>query len=190
MTSSLSVDVIVLPTKLMVLPLIVLGLGSIFAGFFFKDLLIGSQSSLNFWGESIKFLEPLSEDHPPLWFILLTPTIVTLSIPISYYLFLKDKSVLENFTKTNYPLINFLKKKWYFDELYSYIFVEPCKKLGLFFWKKIDGLTIDRFGPDGVSNLIKGLSIKAVKFQNGFIYQYAFIMLIGFSLILTYLIIK
>lgn len=121
---------------------------------------------------------------------MLTPTIVTLSIPISYYLFLKDKSVLENFTKTNYPLINFLKKKWYFDELYSYIFVEPCKKLGLFFWKKIDGLTIDRFGPDGISNLIKGLSIKAVKFQNGFIYQYAFIMLIGFSLILTYLIIK
>jgi len=174
----------------MILPLIVLGLGSIFAGFFFKDLLIGNQSSVNFWGESIKFLEPLSEDHPPLWFILLTPTIVTLSIPISYYLFLKDKSVLENFTKTNYPLINFLKKKWYFDELYSYIFVEPCKKLGLFFWKKIDGLTIDRFGPDGISNLIKGLSIKAVKFQNGFIYQYAFIILIGFSLILTYLIIK
>ena len=174
----------------MILPLIVLGLGSIFAGFFFKDLLIGNQSSVNFWGESIKFLEPLSEDHPPQWFILLTPTIVTLSIPISYYLFLKDKSVLENFTKTNYPLINFLKKKWYFDELYSYIFVEPCKKLGLFFWKKIDGLTIDRFGPDGISNLIKGLSIKAVKFQNGFIYQYAFIMLIGFSLILTYLIIK
>ena len=174
----------------MILPLIVLGLGSIFAGFFFKDLLIGNQSSVNFWGESIKFLEPLSEDHPPLWFILLTPTIVTLSIPISYYLFLKDKSVLENFTKTNYPLINFLKKKWYFDELYSYIFVEPCKKLGLFFWKKIDGLTIDRFGPDGISNLIKGLSIKAGTFQNGVIYQYAFIMLIGFSLILTYLIIK
>ncbi len=174
----------------MVLPLIVLGLGSIFAGFFFKELLIGNLSSVNFWGESIKFLEPLSEDHPPLWFILLTPTIVTLSIPISYYLFLKEKSLLENFTKTNYPLINFLKKKWYFDELYSYIFVEPCKKLGLFFWKKIDGLTIDRFGPDGISNLIKGLSIKAVKFQNGFIYQYAFIMLIGFSLILTYLIIK
>ena len=103
----------------MILPLIVLGLGSIFAGFFFKDLLIGNQSSVNFWGESIKFLEPLSEDHPPLWFILLTPTIVTLSIPISYYLFLKDKSVLENFTKTNYPLINFLKKKWYFLEMAS-----------------------------------------------------------------------
>ena len=83
----------------MILPLIVLGLGSIFAGFFFKDLLIGNQSSDNFWGESIKFLEPLSEDHPPLWFILLTPTIVTLSIPISYYLFLRDKSILANFTK-------------------------------------------------------------------------------------------
>ena len=174
----------------MILPLLILSLGSIFAGFFFKELLIGSQSSINFWGDSIKFIEPLSEDHPPLWFILLTPIIVTLSIPISYYLFLKDKSILKNFTKTNYPLINFLKRKWYFDELYSYIFVEPCKRTGLFLWKKIDGLIIDRFGPDGISNLIKNLSIKAVKFQNGFVYQYAFVMLIGFSLILTYLIIN
>ena len=56
--------------------------------------------------------------------------------------------------------------------------------------KKIDGLVIDKFGPDGISNLIKKLSLKAVKFQNGFIYQYAFVMLIGFSILLTFLIIK
>ena len=64
------------------------------------------------------------------------------------------------------------------------------QKIGLYFWKKIDGLVIDRFGPDGISNIIKILSNKAVKFQSGFIYQYAFIMLVGFSALLTYLIIK
>ena len=64
------------------------------------------------------------------------------------------------------------------------------KKIGLFFWKKIDLRFIDRFGPDGISNLIKKVSIFAVKFQNGFIYHYAFVMLLGFSALLTFLIIK
>ena len=86
--------------------------------------------------------------------------------------------------------MNFLKNKWYFDEVYEYIFVRSLKKIGIYFWKKIDGLIIDRFGPDGISNVIKTLSNKAVKFQSGYIYQYAFIMLVGFSALLTYLIIK
>ena len=90
----------------------------------------------------------------------------------------------------NQPLYVFLKKKWYFDELYDLIFVRSFKFIGKFFWKKIDGSVIDRFGPDGISNFIKYLSNKAVKFQNGFLYQYAFVMLIGFSILLTILIVK
>ena len=90
----------------------------------------------------------------------------------------------------NKPLYNFLKNKWYFDELYDVLFVKPTKNIGLFLWKKIDGTIIDGFGPDGISKIIKFFSIKAVKFQSGFIYQYAFVMLIGFSLILTLFIIK
>ena len=62
--------------------------------------------------------------------------------------------------------------------------------MGLFFWKSIDINIIDKFGPDGISKIIKNFSIKAVKFQSGFIYQYAFIMLLGFSIILTILIIN
>ena len=90
----------------------------------------------------------------------------------------------------NLPLYNFLKNKWYFDEMYDHIFVNPSKKLGLYFWKKIDLRFIDRFGPDGISNLIKNFSLIAVKFQNGFLYRYAFVMLLGFSALLTFLIIK
>ncbi len=68
--------------------------------------------------------------------------------------------------------------------------LDQLKLLGnIFFWKIIDIQTIDRFGPDGISSLIKKLSNKAVKFQSGYIYQYAFIMLLGFSAFLTYLII-
>ena len=90
----------------------------------------------------------------------------------------------------NRPIYLFLKNKWYFDELYEFLFVKSSKFLGKYLWKKIDGLIIDRFGPDGLSSLFKYFSIKAVKFQTGFIYQYAFVMLIGFSILLTILIVK
>ena len=78
----------------------------------------------------------------------------------------------------------------HFDEIYEYIFVQPSKKIGYFFWKKIDVSFIDKFGPDGLSQLIKYLSLKAVKFQSGYIYQYAFVMLIGFSILLTLLLVN
>jgi len=112
-----------------------------------------------------------------------------LSIPISYYLFVKNKDITNWLVNENKPLYNFLLNKWYFDELYDYLFVRPTKCIGMFFWKNIDVKTIDRFGPDGISNVIKKLSNKAVKFQSGYIYQYAFIMLLGLSALLTYLIV-
>ena len=172
---------------IMTIPLIILATGSIFVGFFFKDLFMDFE---NFWKNSIFLLNPLSDEHPPLWFILLTPTIVTLSIPFSYLIFIKYNNVSKYLAESNKPLYLFLKNKWYFDEFYEFTLIKPCKKLGLYFWRGVDGLIIDKFGPDGISKLIKIFSIKAVKLQSGYIYQYAFIMLLGFSIILTILIIN
>ena len=173
----------------MLIPLVILSIGAIFAGMFFKDLFIGHSNSYVFWSSSIKFLEPLSTEHPPTWFLFLTPVLVVLSIPLSFYLFIKNKSVVDEIVRINKPLYIFLQKKWYFDELYDYIFIRPSKKIGYFLWKQIDGSVIDKFGPDGISKIIKNFSIRAVKFQSGYIYQYAFVMLLGFSLLLTLLII-
>ena len=174
----------------MLIPLFVLAVGSIFAGFLFKDLFVGHGGENLFWAESIKFLEPLSTEHPPTWFLLLTPCLVLMSIPVAYYLFVKNKELPNEIANMNKPLYKFLVNKWYFDELYEVIFINPSKKLGLFFWKFCDGKLIDGFGPDGISSFIKKCSIKANKFQSGFIYQYAFIMLLGFSALLTFLIVK
>ncbi len=174
----------------MLIPLIILAIGAIFAGVLFKDLFIGHEISYNFWSSSIKFIEPLSKNHPPSWFLFLTPILVVLSLPISFYIFVKNKLILDVIVNANTSFYNFLKNKWYFDELYDYIFVNPSKKVGYFFWKKVDVSIIDKFGPDGISKLIKFFSLKAVKFQSGYIYQYAFIMLIGFSVLLTLLMVK
>ena len=173
----------------MLIPLVLLSIGAIFAGMLFKDLFVGNGID-SFWKNSVFFLEPLSSEHPPTWFLLLTPILVTLSIPISYYLFVKNKEIVDSIVKVNQPLYKFLKNKWYFDELYELLFIKSSKKIGSFLWKFCDVKIIDGFGPDGISSLIKRFSQKANKFQSGFIYQYAFVMLLGFSALLTLLIVK
>ena len=175
---------------IMLIPLILLSIGAIFSGFIFKDLFIGSHGANEFWSKSIFFLKPLSSEHPPYWVIYLTPLLVIFSIPISYYLFVKNKKLTNEIAVANQPLYKFLINKWYFDELYDLIFVKSSKKIGIFLWKFFDLRIIDGFGPDGISKVIKKLSLKANQFQSGYIYHYAFIMLLGFSVLLTLLIIK
>ncbi len=173
---------------IMIIPLIILAVGAIFAGYFFKDLFIGD--NFNYWGDTIFFLNYIKLENIPIWVIVITPVLVIISIPISYILFIKDKSILDGIKKSNEPLYNFLLNKWYVDEIYDFIFIKPLKKLGLFFWKRGDQNTIDRFGPDGISKVIKYISNKAVQFQSGYIYDYAFVMLIGLSALITYLILN
>ena len=174
---------------IMLIPLFLLSIGAISAGYVFKETLIGHDSN-EFWYSSIFFLNEIEHDNIPTWFLLITPIIVILSIPLSFYYFISNPKFLESFKKTNEPLYKFLLNKWYIDELYDSIFVKPAKKIGSFLWKKGDLGTIDRFGPDGISKLVKNLSNKAGRFQTGFIYDYAFVMLIGLSILLTYLILN
>ena len=112
------------------------------------------------------------------------------SIPIAYYLFVKNKTLSKRIANVNKPLYQFLLNKWYFDELYDVLIVRTSKNLGIFLWKFFDIKLIDGFGPDGISSFIKRCSLKAIKFQSGFIYQYAFVMLLGFSALLTFLIVR
>ena len=172
---------------IMILPSFVLAIGAILTGILFKEIFIG-QDSYQFWNNSILFLEPIKHAHIPNWLLGITPILVILAVPISYYLFVMNEKILRNFILKNQSLYNFLLNKWYFDELYNFIFVEPLKKIGLFFWRKGDMNTIDRYGPDGLSKLVRIISDKAVNFQSGYLYHYAFVMLVGFSILLTYLI--
>ena len=170
----------------MLIPSGLLAIGAITTGILFKEILIGHD--MNFWKNSILFLNSITHHHPPIWLIIITPLIVISVIPTAYYLFIKNEKILKYFVLKNQLIYNFLLKKWYFDDIYNFVFVEPIKKFGLFFWKKGDVNTIDRYGPDGLAKLVKIISDKAVNFQSGYIYHYAFVMLIGLSIILTYLI--
>ena len=173
----------------MLIPLAFLSIGAIFSGYFFKSSFIGHHSN-EFWNGSIFFLNEIKHGAIPVWFLLITPILVLISIPISFYLYILSPKILEDFKNTNLPLYNFLLNKWYIDELYEKVFVNPAKKIGSLFWKKGDVGIIDRFGPDGISKLVKTISNKTGRLQSGFIYDYAFVMLLGLSILLTYLILK
>ena len=170
------------------IPLGFLVIGSIFSGFLFKDFLIGNDYA-DFWGSSILLLKQFDHTQIPIWILYTTPVLVTLSIPLAYYLFIQNVKILEKIKSKNKIFYEFLLNKWYFDEIYDFIFVKPIKALGSFLWKSGDIKTIDRFGPDGISKIVKFISSKATKLQTGYIFDYAFVMLLGFSLLLTFLII-
>jgi len=172
----------------MLVPLVLLSIGAIFSGYFFKETFIGHNYK-EFWKTSIFFIKEIEHLHLPIWLLVITPILVIFAIPLAYYLYVKNSTLIESIKKTNEPFYNFLLNKWYFDEIYDFIIVKPVKFIGLVLWKKGDQGTIDRFGPDGFSKIIKFFSNKAVKFQSGFLYDYAFVMLLGLSILLTYLIV-
>ena len=173
---------------IIILPLLLLSIGAVSSGFVFKELLIGIDF-IKFWDNSIYFKENFELKHPPFWFLIITPMFTTFAIPLSFYIFLKNKKIIDDIKARHQPLYNFLINKWYFDEIYDFIFVRPIKKIGDKFWKIGDIFIIDGFGPNGFAKIAKIISIKAVKFQSGFLYHYAFVMLIFLSIFLTLIII-
>ena len=171
----------------MIIPLVVLAIGAIFSGYVFHEIFIGENTK--FWGKAIFFLKQTDHGHPPLWLLILIPTLVISAIPLSFILFLKRKDIVENFINSQKPLYNFLVKKWYFDELYDLIFVRPFRSIGNFLWQRGDVKTIDAYGPDGIARVVKNLSDRASSMQSGYLYHYATILLIGLIIIVTFLII-
>ena len=171
----------------MLIPLLLLAFGAIFSGYLFHGIFIGENTQ--FWGKAIFFLKQTPHGHPPLWLMILIPTLVISAIPLSFILFLKRKDIVEGFVNNNKPFYTFLVKKWYFDELYDLIFVKSFRGIGTFLWQRGDVKTIDAYGPDGVAKVVKNLSDRASRVQSGYLYHYATVILIGLILIVSYLII-
>ena len=174
----------------MLIPLFVLALGAIFSGWYFYNDFVGYNWK-EFWGNSIF----ISEKHKafklahyvPLWVKYLPIFLAILGILCAYLFYVLNPNLPKILSKRFSPIYNLFYNKWYFDELYDYFFVKSFIKLGNFFWKKGDEGTIDRFGPNGISNLVKNISSKSIIIQSGYIYHYAFAMLIGLVVLITWL---
>ena len=112
----------------------------------------------------------INHENVPLWFLMLTPVVVISAIPITYYLLFKDRSIMQIISKRSIcHFITFYIISGISMNCMRFYSSKVLKKIGLFFWKSGDQNTIDRYGPDGISKLVKKLSDKVVKFQTGFI---------------------
>ena len=171
----------------MLVPLGVLTIGAIFAGFAFHHSFI-SEGTGHFWQGSIAFDEHLihAMHEVPLWVKLTPAAVMLIGLAIAWRNYIRDPQAPARFVKAVPDLHRFLLNKWYFDELYNVLFVRPSLWLGKQFWHRGDEQTIDRFGPNGMAVAIAGGSKLASRLQSGFIYSYAFVMLLGLAALVTW----
>ncbi|PWG03396.1 NADH-quinone oxidoreductase subunit L [Sphingosinicella humi] len=172
----------------MLLPLGVLALGAIFAGFLFHAPFLEPVEGAAFWAGSLVFDAHFMEalHHVPLWVKLSPAVVMLLGLLIAYYAYIRDTSFPARFVSHFRILYAFLLHKWYFDEIYHFLFVRPAFWFGRLFWKKGDEGTIDRFGPDGAAALIVGGNKLTARLQSGYVYTYALVMLLGVAAATTW----
>jgi NADH-quinone oxidoreductase subunit L len=173
--------------RVMRIPLIVLAVGAVVAGFLGTGML---DPEGHFWAGSIymhghpSILEEMH--HVPLW-VKLAPLVVgVLGIGLAYVFYIMRPDLPGKVAGAVRPLYLFLLNKWYFDELYNAVFVQPAMVLGRIFWRGGDVGIIDRFGPDGVAAGTLATARRAMRLQTGYLYHYAFAMLIGVAGLVTW----
>ena len=173
----------------MLIPLGVLAFGAIVAGLPFKGIFAGGGVS-EFFGKSLTFasgshlLENM--EHIPLAISLLPTLMMVIGFLIAWYFYIRRPDIPVELARQHEILYKFLLNKWYFDEIYDAILVRPTKRLGYLLWKGGDGWLIDGFGPDGVSARVLDVTRNVVRLQSGYLYHYAFAMLIGAAILITW----
>ena len=165
-----------------IVPLIVLAIGAVFAGYVGFESFVGEHAA-TFWGKALLVLPShpaLAEsEHVAAW-VKFLPTVVGLfGIGLAFYM-VSVRPELPAVVATRFKAVYlFLYNKWYFDELYDWLFVRPARRLGRELWQQGDGTLIDGLGPDGVAAVTRALARGASRLQTGYVYHYAFAMLIG-----------
>jgi NADH-quinone oxidoreductase subunit L len=175
--------------NVMLVPLYVLAFGAVVAGFVGFNLFVG-EGRAEFWREAL-FVLPEHDSlegahHAPFWVGLLPTVVGVIGIAIAYRFYIQKPELPGVFAARFRDLYLFLLNKWYFDELYDFLFVRPALRIGRGLWQTGDGAIIDGFGPDGIAAAARNLARRASALQTGYVYHYAFAMLIGVVVIVTW----
>ena len=174
----------------MIWPLYILAAGALFAGALFAERFIGSGEAL-FWSTAIyrgEHNEILHMMHDiPAWAKYAATVMMIAGFGLAWLFYIVNTRLPEILANAFRPVYLFLLNKWYFDELYDRIFVRPAFWLGRLLWKGGDGRIIDGLGPDGVSARVLDITAWASRLQTGYVYHYAFAMLLGVAALVTWL---
>jgi NADH-quinone oxidoreductase subunit L len=172
----------------MLVPLYILAAGALFAGALFAGPFVG-QAVMEFWRGSLVVDMHLLEEmhHTPFWIAALPTLAMILGFLVAYQFYIRSPETPVRLAEEQQVLYRFLLNKWYFDEIYDRLLVRPAMTLGRFLWQKGDGWLIDGFGPDGVSARVIDVTRNVVRLQTGYLYHYAFAMLLGIALLVTWM---
>ena len=166
-------------------PMYVLTLGALASGYLGHDVFL----SKDFWGKSIALAGAGVESHAPLWIIVFPIFCAILGILVAYMFYYKNPNLPNRLAARWKGLYTFSLNKGFVDELYDWLFVRRVLKLGFLFWKRGDGQVIDRFGPDGVAQVSLQIARLMGRMQTGYVYHYAFAMLVGLVAITSWILI-
>lgn len=176
--------------NVMLIPLYVLAVGAVLAGVIFKGMFYGDAYD-TFWKGALftsEHNELLHEFHHVPFLVVLSPFIAMLiGFFTAWYFYIKSPETPKKLAAAQPGLYKFLLNKWYFDELYDFLFVRSSKAIGRFFWQKVDVGTIDHFGPNGVAARVVDTANRVVRMQTGYLYHYAFTMLLGVAALITWM---
>ena len=175
--------------NVMLIPLYLLAVGALLAGFVFAPYFIGHHEA-DFWELSLYRAESNHIIHDmhdvPLWVKFSATVMMIVGFALAYLMYIKNTELPRRLAEQHALAYKFLLNKWYFDEIYDFLFVRPAMWLGRFLWRRGDGWLIDGFGPDGVSSRVIDVTNRIVRLQTGYVYHYAFAMLIGVAALITY----
>lgn len=174
----------------MLVPLGVLTLGAIFAGYIFNTGFIDAEA--NFWNGALVVNIDLAHamHEVPLWVKLSPAVVMLIGLFFAWNSYIRNPALPAAFVAQFYSLHRFLMHKWYFDELYNFLFVRPAFAIGRFLWKRGDVGVIDRFGPDGAATVVASGTVIARRLQNGYVYTYALVMLLGIAAAATWAMVR
>jgi len=169
------------------IPLGLLAVGALVAGFVFKGVFVGEGIG-EFFRASISQSEEIIETihHSPAWVVWSPFVMMVLGFALAWQFYIRDPSIPVGLAQRHDMLYRFLLNKWYFDELYNLIFVRPAFRLASVLWRQGDGRIIDGLGPDGISARVLDVTRNVVRLQSGYLYHYAFAMLIGAAALITW----
>ncbi len=175
--------------KVMLIPLYVLSAGALVMGALGYHWLVGAGAK-EFWGNAIVVLPQhagiAGAERVPVWVSTLPLVAGLIGIAVAWYAYIRRPSVPGETARAFEPIYLFLLNKWYFDEIYNFVFVRPAFWVARLLWRRGDGTVIDGFGPDGVSEVTGDLSVRASRLQSGYVFQYAFAMVIGVAIFVSW----
>ena len=177
----------------MLTPLALLTIGAVFAGFVFHNAFIDAEVGAAFWANSTLYFNThlMHAMHEvPLWVKLSSTAAMLIGLTTAYVMYQLSKDAPQRLATTFAPIYRFFLNKWYFDELYNFLFVRPAFWFGSLFWKQGDIGIIDRFGPNGSAALVSFGSKLAVRMQSGYLYTYALVMLLGLVIAVSWMMVR